>query len=451
MSNQTRKVMSKEKYDLFVSYSRVDLKEVVRLVDQLASRIPGLNYWFDITGVESASEFEEKIISAINNSEFVLFAVSENSMKSDWSKDEVTYAKNIGKKVIPVLLKGTSMKEGWLLFKFGRVDCIDSTDQIQMEKLISDLSRWIEKPAELKSECLELPLITRAVNFFKARILLIISSIISVVLALVLTLSFLFKTDPPIDMEPLQEEDSTLVVVEETSDTVSITTAISIDPVEEKSPVTSPVQSVIPAQSAPSASRIQKTSEQKPVAHEPRGTYVNGFQYVDLGLSVKWASHNVGARTPSSYGQYFAWGEISPKKEYTDSNSVTFNHAVGDIAGDPSYDAARALWGSPWRMPTRNEMKELLSKCTWTVVTQDGHNCFKVVGPNGNCIYMPVAGHYISSSLEKLGEAGHYMTSNVPAGNKHRMYGLCLKTESRQYFMHIWLRSVGQSIRPVCE
>lgn len=145
----------KNKYDLFISYSRSDLEEVTELLERLKKEIPGLTYWFDITGIESASEFEDKIISAITNSSFVLFALSDNSMQSDWTKDEITYAKNIGKKVIPVLLKGAYLKEGWFLFKFGRIDCIDSTNKIQFMKLVVDLSNWLNYPTNTKKEQLK--------------------------------------------------------------------------------------------------------------------------------------------------------------------------------------------------------------------------------------------------------------------------------------------------------
>ena len=133
------------KYDLFISYSRKDYDEVNAFVKRLQEQIPTLTYWFDITGIESGDEFEEKIISAINNSKYVLFALSENSILSKWTKDEVIYAKNIGKKVIPVLLKGAKLNEGWFLFKFGRIDCIDSTNSIQVEKLVNNLFVWTRK------------------------------------------------------------------------------------------------------------------------------------------------------------------------------------------------------------------------------------------------------------------------------------------------------------------
>lgn len=132
------------KYDVFISYSRKEFDEVSALIDTIRSEIPDLSIWFDITGVESGDEFEEKIISAIDNSSYVLFALSENSIGSKWTKDEVMYARNTDKKVIPVLLKGAQMK-GWFLFKFGRVDCIDSTNDLQMEKLLQNLSDWTGK------------------------------------------------------------------------------------------------------------------------------------------------------------------------------------------------------------------------------------------------------------------------------------------------------------------
>lgn len=144
-----------KKYDLFISYSRKDFDEVDQFVYWLQQQIPTLTYWFDITGIESGDEFEEKIITAINNASFVLFALSENSINSQWAKDEVIYAKNIGKKIIPILLKGASLNEGWFLFKFGRIDCIDTTNHSQVKKLVTNLSEWTNKPYsnEYSTQC----------------------------------------------------------------------------------------------------------------------------------------------------------------------------------------------------------------------------------------------------------------------------------------------------------
>ena len=132
------------KYDVFISYSRKDFDEVKQLIDSIKQRIPTLSYWFDLTGIESGDEFEDKIISAIDDSAYMIFALSDNSIQSDWTKDEVTYAKNTDKKVIPILLKGAKLK-GWFLFKFGRIDCIDYTDYRQMDKFLENLSNWTGK------------------------------------------------------------------------------------------------------------------------------------------------------------------------------------------------------------------------------------------------------------------------------------------------------------------
>ena len=132
------------KYDVFISYSRKDINEVSALIETIRAEIPGLSIWFDLTGIESGDEFEEKIISAIDNSSYVLFALSDNALQSQWTKDEIMYAKNTDKKIVPILLKGASLK-GWFLFKFGRVDCIDFSNPLQKEKLIKNLSDWTGK------------------------------------------------------------------------------------------------------------------------------------------------------------------------------------------------------------------------------------------------------------------------------------------------------------------
>ena len=89
---------------------------------------------------------------------------------------------------------------------------------------------------------------------------------------------------------------------------------------------------------------------------------INGHDFVDLGLpsGLKWATCNVGASSPSEYGNYYAWGEVEPKESYTQENCLTWGQEIGDISGNPQYDAARANWGGTWRMPTKSEFEELI-------------------------------------------------------------------------------------------
>ena len=142
--------MSQEKkYDVFISYSRKDFDEVKSFVDMLKERIPTLEVWMDLEGITAADEFDEKIITAIDASSYVIFAMSPNSNSvgensSKWTKKELVYAKNTGKKVIPILLKDASLNS-WFLFEFGRTDCIDSSNKYQTEKLLKNIAKWTNK------------------------------------------------------------------------------------------------------------------------------------------------------------------------------------------------------------------------------------------------------------------------------------------------------------------
>ena len=102
-----------------------------------------------------------------------------------------------------------------------------------------------------------------------------------------------------------------------------------------------------------------------------RGQSINGHQYVDLGLSVVWATCNVGASSASGYGDYYAWGETYTKTSYDKDNCQTWGKETGDISGT-ARDVARAKRGGTWRMPTSDEWQELVDYCTWRWTAQGG-------------------------------------------------------------------------------
>ncbi len=129
------------KYHAFISYSRRDSDEVNSLIQTIKAEVTEFKYWFDLDGIESGDEFVRKIVSAIDGSELILFMLSDNSINSKWAEQEVMYARNSGKRIIPVLLKGAKLK-GWFLFTFGNIDSIDTGDARQMSKLISNLHQW---------------------------------------------------------------------------------------------------------------------------------------------------------------------------------------------------------------------------------------------------------------------------------------------------------------------
>ena len=186
--------------------------------------------------------------------------------------------------------------------------------------------------------------------------------------------------------------------------------------------------------------------EREQRARATTGT-LNGHEWVDLGLSVKWATCNVGASRPSDYGNYYAWGETTTKSNYGSSNSRTYEVVTGDISGNPSYDAATANWGSGWRMPTKEEFEELLDKCNWQWTSQGGRNGYKVTCPNGNSIFLPATGWRYGTSLDYAGDFGNYWSSTPYGSNSQNAYYLFFS--SGYHYVYGNYRFDGQSVRPV--
>lgn len=152
-------------------------------------------------------------------------------------------------------------------------------------------------------------------------------------------------------------------------------------------------------------------------------------QAVDLGLSVKWASFNLGATAPEECGDYFSWGEIATKPSYSWSNyawgssSVSLTKYVasdnyGIVDGDTKLnaddDAASIRFGNQWRIPTDEEWSELYdnTKMTWTWdSTKQGYIVkSKIEGYEGNSIFLPAAGY---SSSYMIGYSGYYWASSL--------------------------------------
>ena len=191
--------------------------------------------------------------------------------------------------------------------------------------------------------------------------------------------------------------------------------------------------------------------------NEPVTSPTTDSRAVDLGLSVKWASCNVGAESPEEYGDYFAWGETTTKSSYTENNSVTYGLSIEELKfrgiidanGNltAAYDAATENWGDEWRMPTLDEMKELFDRCTWKWTTQNGVNGYKVTGPNGNSIFLPAAGYRYGTSLGSS-SYGSYWSATL---HSDISYAYALGFRSDYYRWGYGSRDDGQSVRPVSE
>ena len=191
---------------------------------------------------------------------------------------------------------------------------------------------------------------------------------------------------------------------------------------------------------------------------------INGHEAVDLGLSVRWATCNVGADSPEKYGGYYAWGETEEKSDYSlsaykwceDSNDDLTKYCTNSRYGrgdnktvlDPEDDVAHVKWGGGWRMPTLNEIKELVEKCTWECTWVNGVGGHKVTAPNGNSIFLPAAGCRDGTELDFRGSRGYYWSATLGEDVSYFAFLLYFYGGYRD---DDWLRYYGYTVRPVIE
>ena len=196
---------------------------------------------------------------------------------------------------------------------------------------------------------------------------------------------------------------------------------------------------------------------------------IDGHRYVDLGLSVKWATCNVGADSPEDYGDYFAWGETKPKSTYNESTYKWYQGDSYDLTKyctdrdygtvdnktqlDLSDDAAHVNWGGSWRMPTYDEWTELKEKCTWTWHRHTYYYDDEVVGYevtskiNGNSIFLPAAGYRDDS---RLFPGGYYWSSSLFTKFPFCAWSMGFDFSIAPLYARAPVRYYGLSVRPVC-
>ena len=193
-------------------------------------------------------------------------------------------------------------------------------------------------------------------------------------------------------------------------------------------------------------------------------------EYVDLGLSVKWATFNVGATKPEEYGEYYAWGEKVTKTYYqwytykwhdgsypdltkycNDSNCGKNGFTDNKTILDNKDDVAHVKWGGSWRMPTNEEQEELLYRCTWDTMTLNGVNGFlvtsKVSGYTDCSIFLPAAGCREDSDIFNDGIRGYYWSSTLDSDYPADAYAIFLSPGFESCSNHS--REYGLSVRPV--
>lgn len=219
-----------------------------------------------------------------------------------------------------------------------------------------------------------------------------------------------------------------------------------------------------------SGSAGDSDTNQSSVSNNENATH----EYVDLGLSIKWATCNVGADKPEDNGNLYAWGETEVKEQYTMRTSkwgsmpfslkkYNINSEQGTVDNkttlDLEDDVAHVTWGGNWRMPTREEMDELHDNCTWEWTTINGVNGYRVTskkqGYTDRSIFLPAAG-YKANGFYEYGRNGNYwsrslMTDPYGDGSVTCGTGACIRFNNNQADVGWESRAAGLSVRPVCE
>ena len=175
---------------------------------------------------------------------------------------------------------------------------------------------------------------------------------------------------------------------------------------------------------------------------------------VDLGLSVKWATYNLGAKSETEPGSYFSWATTAAGSDFSlsqykwyDASTGNFNIPSTNIS-DTDNDAAVKLWGGTWRMPTDEEINELVNNCTWTQT--DGG--FKIKGKNGNEIFLPFTGFYNGSSSLSSDNTCYYWSgsyNDLPVHAEDHWAYYLTNYSSTPVAISSYIYC-GMCIRPVC-
>ena len=209
-----------------------------------------------------------------------------------------------------------------------------------------------------------------------------------------------------------------------------------------------------------------ETSKVQDVSFEEIDIAPKTHEYVDLGLTsgTLWATCNVGALKPEEYGDYFAWGETTPKKNYAELTYawndykgyfayIKYNDADGKTELEHYDDAATVNWGSDWCIPSKEQYEELIDQCNWTYTTMNDVKGYLVSSKsNGNSIFLPAAGIYSYDEVLKDGKyytfAFSYASREVKDNILTTAWGLYINPSS-EVKMYWEMRYRGSSIRPV--
>ena len=355
---------------IFISYKRADKEKVFAIKDKIEAAT-GEKCWIDLDGIESDAQFANVIIKAIDEADIFLFMYSRQHSKikdyeKDWTVREINYAQTEGKRIVFVNIDKTPLTK-WFKFMFSSKQQVDITSETASNRLLQDINKWLGNTI-LSSQVNEsIPTAHKSRNllkFFKLidksklplwlkRILKMLSGLGVVLVVIIFTLGAILLFEIFKGIKNNANDD---YKYEEITDTVC--------------------------------------------------------QPIDLGLPSKtlWGDRNIGAKNAIDFGDLYAWGETNIKEDYSRSNYVEQVKPFIQIT-TVKYDAAMAVLGAEWSIPTEEQFAELLNECQWIWITKDGHKGYQINGKNGNSIFLPAAGWIRESEIEYRNTYGYYWTS----------------------------------------
>lgn len=457
---------------IFISYKRKNKKQVVGIVNQIEGAL-NEKCFMDYNEIETNAYFLDIICKAIDDSEVVLFMHSSLHNKidydNDWTMKEYRYAKEKGKNVVLVKLDNSKL-DNVFLFEFGSRNYVDSHDQDQVDRLIKDLAKWLkikvvrktdqpapkpepiqkkqpEQEPEVKPDK-ESTQTSRQDSHPHVSYRWLFVAAAGIIVA-VIFYPFIYKTNTKIVDSNLIDHIGDSTQNSEVYDTVP----------NELNSITMPVKSevlpqpAVPIPSQPVATEIKKAET---FSFEATGV-ISGHDYVDLGLSVLWATCNIGANSPEQVGNYYAWGETETKAAYNnmsyrwiEDDSLTKYDRDSKNLLEKADDVANVKWGEGWKIPSVFDYKELMEKCKWEWKSIKGIDGYlitsKVDGYENRCIFLPVAGKREGNRISSRTN-GYYWANSVKQ-NAPTLADL-FYFDAREKKVYGDYRYVGRSIRAV--
>ena len=419
------------KYDIFISYKRKSLATANNLYYRLTTR--GYSTFFDLEEM-GRDNFNVQLLNYIENAQDVFVILEEGSLDAckneDWEQDwfchEIAFALEKKKNIIPILLGGYQMPSEEFFPKKLKELCLKNSPEFNFSFFEAYLDKLIEKEYLLSKPDIK-EKNTSVFKFYSNENCQVFKEG-----KLVCSLEGL--SEEPYYLPVPRKGEYRFKVINNASGEAKVLNEV-IDAIEEKNvevhwnskqkvtnlfkgkrkgcSIVISIAFLLSIVFIPLSQLIVFNSgkDSTPTATPPSiDSIYTVCQSVDLGLTsgTLWGDRNVGANSPAEFGNLYAWGEMKPKDEYTET---TYGEPPSRIIKNAKHDVAMAELGEGWSMPSEEQFKELLSECKWIWKTESGHNGFEIVGPNGNKIFLPAAGWSHGNEAEYENRYGYYWTS----------------------------------------